>query len=628
MLRTKAAGLIWGIAVAATVAYGVVEAQAQGTRPLPLTLSAEQRTALQELGTVDRLSIDAAGIPAHLEARIGTMRAAATAEADANAVLRSLRRVLRADGSESVAIRKQTRNATSGKRHYRMQQRINGLPVIGGEIILHVEDATGAVTSMDAQFLPGRGLARIPTVAAQTAVQIAAAQIDSAFVEQLTAPSLAYLRTASGKGYLVWTVRARYMDSQGKAHVDDLLIDATNGALIEKHPRLYDAHGVPNRQVFDFASQELVIAEGGATGDLAAQNAYDHSGATFNYFHNLFDRNSWDGVGGAMVSFVHGSQAGQNNANFDPATGFVFFGDGDGIDFGPWATRDVVAHEWTHGITQSEADLVYAGESGALNEAMSDIFGAAVEASITGVTGTTWQVGEEVVTPAVFGDALRYMNNPTADGNSRDFYPELQPTDDVHYGSGIGNLAFFLLANGGTHPRGRTATVVSGIGIDNAATIFYRALTDYLQSNHGYGQARNQTANAAIEHFGNGSAQFLQTCAAWDAVGVPNDGSVCPPPPQPPAPAMPAWISGSPLQSKTGFYSITWASSSTATHYVLERNVNSMEWGGAVTVSGTKKTYASQPSGEYLHRVKACNANACSDWMEGAFVLVCRGYCL
>jgi len=88
----------------------------------------------------------------------------------------------------------------------------------------------------------------------------------------------------------------------------------------------------------------------------------------------------------------------------------------------------------------------------------------------------------------------------------------------------------YLLSQGGTHPRTKTSTVVSGVGLQMSAEVFYYALRDYMLSNDGYSAARDKTARVAQERYGIGSAVHVSTCAAWDAVGVPDAGSYCPVP--------------------------------------------------------------------------------------------------
>ena len=140
-----------------------------------------------------------------------------------------------------------------------------------------------------------------------------------------------------------------------------------------------------------------------------------------------------------------------------------------------------------------------------------------------GARAATWKLAETIWTPGTSGDALRYMNDPTKDGQSYDYYPErYQGGEDnggVHLNSGIANLAFYLLSQGGKHPRSKTATVVPALGIDKSGAIFYRALANYLGANATFQDARNATAQAANELYG--AAAATATHAAWTAVGVP-----------------------------------------------------------------------------------------------------------
>jgi hypothetical protein len=149
---------------------------------------------------------------------------------------------------------------------------------------------------------------------------------------------------------------------------------------------------------------------------------------------------------------------------------------------------------------------------------------AAADAHVNGgVRAATWNLAETIWTPGTAGDAMRYMNDPVKDGQSYDYYPtRYLGADDnggVHLNSGIANLAFYLLVQGGKHPRGKTANVVPALGIDKSAAIFYRALANYLGANATFQDARNATAQAATELYGADAA--TATHAAWTAVGVP-----------------------------------------------------------------------------------------------------------
>jgi hypothetical protein len=187
------------------------------------------------------------------------------------------------------------------------------------------------------------------------------------------------------------------------------------------------------------------------------------------------------------------------------------YGDGDGVISDALTTLDVVAHELSHGVTEFTAGLIYQNESGALNEATSDIFAAATEAKQTDATfESIWYVG-------------RYMNDPKAAGDF-DYYPtRYTGTDDnggVHWNSGIANLFFHLLSEGGSHPRVGGGPTVAKIGIENAGKIWFKALDEGMTASTDFSAAREETVAAANALDGTGAwAQSVND--AWDAVGVP-----------------------------------------------------------------------------------------------------------
>jgi len=207
------------------------------------------------------------------------------------------------------------------------------------------------------------------------------------------------------------------------------------------------------------------------------------------------------------------------------------YGDGNGTSFSPLVTLDIAGHEMTHGVTQYSANLTYSNESGALNESMSDVFGAMVELYARGgvIDGDTWKIGEQAYTPATPGDALRYMDNPhlksgggyTADDDPDHYSERYTGTADsggVHINSGIGNHAFYLAAAGGTHHR--SGVTVTSIGTTDAAKIWYRALTSYMTSGTNFAGARTAMLSAATDLFGASSAQYNTIATTWCAVGV------------------------------------------------------------------------------------------------------------
>jgi len=278
------------------------------------------------------------------------------------------------------------------------------------------------------------------------------------------------------------------------------------------------------------------------SGDRNTSNADAHraTAQSYSFMYYVLGRNFCDGAGGPRVkASVDGlgplitvrnhaalSAYNGNNAFYDFMNKWVSIGNGDCSRFRSLATLDIIAHEWTHGLTYFTVTglacngLTYFGESGALNESFSDIFGAMTERYWKGESANTWKIGEEAFTPATAGDALRYMNNPGLGGQPSDYPHRYTGTGDnggVHINSGIMNFVFYLLSKGGCGTYG----CVAGINADNATRIFWRALRYYTACNDNFSRVRRTTQQAAADLFGYGSNAYNQTVNAWVAVGVP-----------------------------------------------------------------------------------------------------------
>jgi bacillolysin len=414
-----------------------------------------------------------------------------------------------------------------GQTHIRLQERINGLPVVGAEFIVHA-DADRNVIAMNGRFTPDRGLPREASVDGWSAIQRAAEQGGIENGSYSKWPVLTYIVNDRGNAFLAWSVEVNYVDIDGEQR-DTVYADATTGDLVLKA-----AHNQRARSRNTYTANNgtslpgtLVLTETtGSTSDATLQAAHNYAGTTYDYYLAVHNRNSYDNAGAMIKSSVHYSTS-YNNAFWNGSQ--MVYGDGDGTTFGPLSKAlDVDAHELTHAVTERSAGLVYANESGALNEATSDIMGAAAESWNDGSVNTdTWKLGEDIYTPGTAGDALRTMNDPAASGDV-DYYPDRYTgTADhggVHTNSGIANLAFKLMVTGGTHPRGKTSNNVTALSatattsIEMASKIWYRALTVYMNSSTNYSAARTATANAATDLYGAAAAASVN--GAWDAVGV------------------------------------------------------------------------------------------------------------
>jgi Zn-dependent metalloprotease len=250
-----------------------------------------------------------------------------------------------------------------------------------------------------------------------------------------------------------------------------------------------------------------------ASTDQAINQAYDGLGFTYDFYWTVFQRDSIDGQGLPLLGLVHFGTR-YDNAFWDGA-GHMVFGDGDGqILTETTAGIDVIGHELTHGVTQHEANLNYAGQSGALNESISDVFGIQVKqrALEQDVTQSDWLIGAEIVGPAL-KPALRSMKAP-GQANPHDS----QPADmehyvrggDVHVNSGIPNHAFYVVA-----------TTLGGNAWDAAGPIWYATLADPgLHATATFQQFARLTLKHAQQTYGATSKEVTAVRAGWDAVKV------------------------------------------------------------------------------------------------------------
>jgi Zn-dependent metalloprotease len=472
--------------------------------------------------------VDAHGVPTFVTGDLGRLSAGDRGRAAAE-FLRSQKDLLQLTGSEDFEPIGTTHDEL-GQTHIRLQERLRGLPVIGAEAIVHT-DAAGNVIGLNGRFAADLNLPRNPTIDGWSALSSAASQagIENGVWSEVRA-SLVYVVNEKGTAYLAWRATVEYVDEQGEQR-DILYANALTGDLVVRAPQIHRAR---NRATYNGNNTSslpgtLVLTEtGGSTSDSVISTAHAHAATSYDYYKNVHNRDSFNNAGAQIKTTVH-HQVSYNNAFWNGSQ--LVYGDGDGSQFSPLGNAlDVGAHELSHAVTTYSANLTYSYESGALNEGTSDIMAAAVEAWKDGaVSSDTWKVGEDVTTPGVSGDALRYMNDPVADGSSYDYYPTRYTgsgdSGGVHLNSGIANLAFKLWVTGGTHPRGKTTVSVPALNatamtsMDMAAKIWYRALTVYMTSSTNFQGARTATAQAATDLYGAAAADSVHK--GWDAVGVP-----------------------------------------------------------------------------------------------------------
>ncbi|MCH9652008.1 MAG: M4 family metallopeptidase [Deltaproteobacteria bacterium] len=465
------------------------------------------------------LSWDQAGVPTFLEGQLGALDMDLDRGEAAVSYLREMAREdLQATGAEELLVRRVDRDEL-GYVHVRMDQKINGLRVLGSRVIVHADDLTGEVYAVSGRFVSATELPATATMPAIEALEIAAesAGISGKATDE---PELVYVLGENSHPHLAWRNRVEYESKDG-LEVDDLFADAATGFLVARHPRIHRAKNWRTHSSNNTGSLPgtLRCTNNQSCGDGILQNIHNGSSLVYDYYNARFGRKSYNGSDITINSVGH-HLSNYNNAFWNGS--YLVYGDGNGVQFGPLGNAfDIVAHEFTHAVTENESGLIYRNESGALNEAWSDIFAAGAEFWKDGYSADIWKLGEDVYTPGTAGDALRYMNNPTLDGVSQDYYPERYTgsadNGGVHWNSGIANLAFYLAVEGGQHPRGKTNVVVPSIGAD-AEAIFYRAQTTYLTPSSNFASARSATGQAAMDLFGATYRDNIYT--AWCAVGV------------------------------------------------------------------------------------------------------------
>ncbi|MCC7202559.1 MAG: M4 family metallopeptidase [Nitrospirae bacterium] len=285
--------------------------------------------------------------------------------------------------------------------------------------------------------------------------------------------------------------------------------------------------GTRRRTIYDAQNEytlpgRLVRSEGSARSkDKTANEAYDGAGITYDLFKKVFERNSIDGRGMRLDSTVHYGRD-YDNAFWNGQQ--MVYGDGDGELFNRFTIAiDVIGHELTHGVTQFEAGLEYQGQSGALNESLSDVFGSLVKQykKRQEAAEADWIIGKGLFTKNINGKGLRSMKEPGSayddpvlgrdpqPGHMKDYVNTREDNGGVHINSGIPNRAFY-----------ETAIRIGGHAWLRAGWIWYVALRDRLRPDSDFNDAANLTAVAAGELYGSGSLEHKAVKEAWAAVGI------------------------------------------------------------------------------------------------------------
>ncbi|MER8140177.1 M4 family metallopeptidase [Streptomyces griseoluteus] len=455
-----------------------------------------------------------------------------------------------------------------GTVHTRYERTYAGLPVLGGDLVVHTAKS---------------GKAEGVTKATKTAIKVASLkpQIIPAKAEKQAvgaAKTLGSAKTASdgarkviwagsGKPVLAYETIVGGLQDDGTPNQLHVITDAATGKKLFEYQGIENATGktlysgtVTLNSVQSGSTYQLTDSARGShktynlarktsgTGTLvasttnvfgtgtASSSSSDQTAAadaaygaaeTWDFYKNTFGRNGIKNNGVGAYSRVHYGNA-YVNAFWDDSCFCMTYGDGSG-NVDPLTSLDVAGHEMSHGVTSNTAGLNYSGESGGLNEATSDIFGTGVEFYANNASDPgDYLIGEKI---DINGDGtpLRYMDKPSKDGGSADYWSSSVGSKDVHYSSGVANHFFYLLSEGsgaktvnGVSYNSPTynGSTVTGIGRAKALQIWYKALTTYMTSTTNYKAARTATLNAASALYGSGSAEYNAVASAWSAVNV------------------------------------------------------------------------------------------------------------
>ncbi|MFH8583413.1 M4 family metallopeptidase [Streptomyces celluloflavus] len=479
-------------------------------------------------------------------------------------------------GAKEKLVVKDVSKDVDGTTHTRYERTYDGLPVLGGDLVVH-ENKAGAVKgitkSVQAQIKVTGTTAKIaPAIAETKAVKSAQAQ-GSKQTEAATAPHKV-IWAADGKPVLAYETVVGGLQDDGTPNQLHVITDATTGA------KIFEYQGIENGVGHSEYSGQVTIGTSGSapsftltdttrgnhktynlnhgssgTGSLftnstdewgdgtatnvqtAAVDAAYGAQETWDYYKNVHGRTGIKGDGVGAYSRVHYGNS-YVNAFWDDSCFCMTYGDGAG-NKAPLTALDVAGHEMSHGVTAATAGLNYSGESGGLNEGTSDIFGTAVEFYANNPADPgDYLIGEKI---DINGDGtpLRYMDKPSKDGMSADYWSSTVGNKDVHYSSGVANHFFYLLSEGsgakdinGVHYDSPTYDnqPVPGIGRANAEKVWFKALSQYMSANTNYAAARTATLSAAADLFGQGSATYNTVANTWAAVNVgsrvPDGGAV------------------------------------------------------------------------------------------------------
>jgi Zn-dependent metalloprotease len=469
-------------------------------------------------------------------------------------------------GTQEKLVVKDIVQDVDGTTHTRYERTYDGLPVLGGDLVVADNKAgvTQSVSKASTASLKNVDTSADVTPAAAEKQALGAASADGSKKAEAGKAPRKVIWMAQGTPTLAYETVVGGLQADGTPNELHVITDAATGKKLFERQGVET--GVGNTQ---FSGQvTLGSLQSGSTFNLtdtargnhktynlnhgtsgtgtlfsgpddvwgnSTTSSLETAGAdaaygaaeTWDYYKNVHGRTGIRGDGVGAYSRAH---YGNNyvNAFWQDACFCMTYGDGSGNTH-PLTALDVAGHEMSHGVTANTAGLIYSGESGGLNEATSDIFGTAVEFySNTTADPADYLIGEKININGN-GTPLRYMDKPSKDGGSADYWSSSVGNLDVHASSGVANHFFYLLSEGsgaktinGVSYNSPTSDglPVTGIGHAKAEQIWFRALSTKFTTTTKYAAARTGTLAAAGELYGTTSAEYKSVADAWAGVNV------------------------------------------------------------------------------------------------------------
>ncbi|MFL4902245.1 M4 family metallopeptidase [Streptomyces sp. MMS24-I2-30] len=471
-------------------------------------------------------------------------------------------------GAKEKLVVKDVVKDNDGTVHTRYERTYAGLPVLGGDLVVHTPPASLAAGTVSTTFNTKRTIAVASTTpafaksAAETKALKAARSLDAQ--QPSTDSARKVIWAGSGTPKLAWETVIGGLQDDGTPSRLHVITDATTGQELNRYQaiktgtgntqysgtvslnttlsgssyQLYDTtrgghktyslnNGTSGTGTLMTDADDVWGTGSGSNTQTAGADAAYGAQETWDFYKNTFGRNGIENNGVGAYSRVHYS-SNYVNAFWDDSCFCMTYGDGSGNTHA-LTSLDVAGHEMSHGVTSATANLTYSGESGGLNEATSDIFGTGVEFYANNSTDVgDYLIGEKININGN-GTPLRYMDQPSKDGGSKDSWYSGIGSLDVHYSSGPANHMFYLLSegsgtktiNGVTYDSPTSDGVaVTGIGRAAALQIWYKALTTYMTSSTNYAGARTAALNAAGALYGTNSVQYAGVGNAFAGIGV------------------------------------------------------------------------------------------------------------